>query len=236
MPHLLITLLVLLAASSSSAALVGRLPVTPGGTDYQAYFDDVLGITWLADANYAQTSGYDQDGLMTWRVAQAWVAALNSANYLGVSDWRLPAVTDTGNPYCGDVAYAGTDCGFNVDLATGELAHLFHSTLGNIAGYDSSGIPTGCEPCLVNVGPFSNVQPSQYWYGTRGPLLGPPGSNSYGGWAFSFYNGAQHSNIFGWTYAWAVRAGDIAPVPVPAALWHLSSAVSVLVLVKRRLR
>jgi len=28
--------------------------------------DTVLNITWLQDANYAQTSGYDADGKMTW--------------------------------------------------------------------------------------------------------------------------------------------------------------------------
>ena len=30
-----------------------------------AYYDTVLDITWLADANYVQTSGYDADGKMT---------------------------------------------------------------------------------------------------------------------------------------------------------------------------
>ena len=29
-------------------------------------YDDVLDITWLQDANYAQTSGYDNDGKMSW--------------------------------------------------------------------------------------------------------------------------------------------------------------------------
>lgn len=28
-------------------------------------YDDFLAITWLQDANYAQTSGYDSDGKMT---------------------------------------------------------------------------------------------------------------------------------------------------------------------------
>jgi hypothetical protein len=28
-------------------------------------YDDVLNITWLQDANYAKTSGYDADGRMT---------------------------------------------------------------------------------------------------------------------------------------------------------------------------
>lgn len=73
-----------LAAGSADAALLSRV----GG---QAYYDDVLDITWLADANYAMTSGYDSDGLMTWDEAQSWIGTLNTANYLGVNDWRLPA-------------------------------------------------------------------------------------------------------------------------------------------------
>ena len=47
---------------SADAAVVGRLAATPGGTDYQAYYDTEANLTWLADANYAQTSGYDADG------------------------------------------------------------------------------------------------------------------------------------------------------------------------------
>ena len=45
-----ITTLVL--STSVNAALVGRLAATPGGTDYQAYYDDVADLTWLADANH----------------------------------------------------------------------------------------------------------------------------------------------------------------------------------------
>jgi hypothetical protein len=40
-----------LIATTSQAVLVGELPATPGGTDYQAYYDTVANLTWLADAN-----------------------------------------------------------------------------------------------------------------------------------------------------------------------------------------
>jgi hypothetical protein len=33
-----------------NAALVGRLALTEGGTDYQAYNDAAADLTWLADA------------------------------------------------------------------------------------------------------------------------------------------------------------------------------------------
>lgn len=97
-----------LAAATSNAAAVsgqgawettlqGRAPLTPGGADYQAYYDTDLNITWLADANAAAGSIYDDlypYGSTTWDHAQAWIASLNAANYLGVSNWRLPTVTD----------------------------------------------------------------------------------------------------------------------------------------------
>jgi hypothetical protein len=44
-----------LAAVSAQAALQGRAPATPGGTDYQAYYDTDLDITWVANANLAAT-------------------------------------------------------------------------------------------------------------------------------------------------------------------------------------
>ncbi len=75
-----ITLAVLLFISigSSHAALFDRT----GGLIY----DDVLDITWLADANFAKTSMYDPDGLMNWANANTWAANLN---YGGYNNWRL---------------------------------------------------------------------------------------------------------------------------------------------------
>ncbi len=69
--------------STVDAALVSRL----GGL---AYYDTVLNITWLQDANYANTTGYgpaDFEGKMDWADANAWAAGLSIA---GVGGWRLP--------------------------------------------------------------------------------------------------------------------------------------------------
>ena len=62
---------------SANAALVGRLPITPGGTDYQAAYDDVLNITWLTNAGLSS--------LTTWDRQVAWADSLNTSNYLGFS-------------------------------------------------------------------------------------------------------------------------------------------------------
>ena len=50
--------------SNANAALETRL----GGL---AVYDTDLNITWLADADYAKTSGYDADGLLSWPDAKA---------------------------------------------------------------------------------------------------------------------------------------------------------------------
>lgn len=113
------------------------------------------------------------------------------------------------------------------------MAHLFYSTLGNTGYYNTSGSPTGCSGsspyCLTNDGPFSNLQPNVYWSGTTYAPL------SILAWLFAFDNGGQSnvskSNNF---YAWAVRPGDIAPVPVPAAVWLLGSALGVMGLLRRK--
>lgn len=52
-----------LSAPAAQAQLFDR----GGGLIY----DSVQNITWLADANYAKTSGYDDDGRMTWGEANA---------------------------------------------------------------------------------------------------------------------------------------------------------------------
>ena len=222
--------LALWCCGSVQAALLSRA----GG---QAYYDTVLNITWLANANLAASNtfgvtGITVNGTMSWAKANEWIAAMNTANYLGYNDWRLPAVIDTGTPGCSS-GYTGTDCGYNVDLSTSEMAHLYYSTLGNVGYYDTSGNPTGCPGgpnyCLTSTGPFSNLQPDRYWSGTVYALA--PGSNV---WLFYFRIGSQLAFLqdVASFYAWAVRPGDI--VAVPAAVWLFGSAMGVFGIVRRR--
>lgn len=224
--------LALWCCGSVQAALLSRA----GG---QAYYDTVLNITWLANANLAASNtfgvtGITVNGTMSWAKANEWIAAMNTANYLGYNDWRLPAVIDTGTPGCSS-GYTGTDCGYNVDLSTSEMAHLYYSTLGNVGYYDTLGNQTGgacyIAPnfCLTSTGPFSNLQPDRYWSGTVYALA--PGSNV---WLFYFRIGSQLAFLqdVASFYAWAVRPGDI--VAVPAAVWLFGSAMGVFGIVRRR--
>jgi hypothetical protein len=79
---------ILVLSTSLNAALISRL----GG---QAYYDTVLDITWLADANYAMTSGYDDDGYMDWNTSLLWADQLVFA---GFDSWRLSGKKKTTDP------------------------------------------------------------------------------------------------------------------------------------------
>lgn len=199
---------------------------------FEAYYDTVLDITWLADANYAATSGYTSasnggkapgseydsngfgtDGSMGWDAAMTWATNLNVH---GVTGWRLPTMVDTGKPGC-DFAYGGTDCGFNPSTSTAELAHLYYSTLGHLTEYSAS-TDRVLNLFPPNTGPFKNVQSPatstlpivDYHYGLE---YAP---SAYASWKFSFENGSQGQEGKGYpSYAWAVRTGDIAAVPEP---------------------
>lgn len=223
------------SVSTTNAALFSRM----GG---DAYYDDVLNITWLADANYAQTSGFDADGEMNWANANAWA---NTLIINGYSGWRLP----TTNPINGSTynlsSSPGTnaegiiDDGYNISAPgtifagnTGsEMAHLFYNTLGNVSDYNELGVfVDGCPgtllgECLVNTGPFANIQApagnTSYW-SSSAPLSGSAfrftprlGSQSL------HATGAEH-------FSWAVHDGDIGAVPVPAAVWLFGSGLIVL--------
>lgn len=121
---------------SAGAALLGRLAATPGGTDYQAYYDTDADLTWLADANAA--------GAVTWVGADAQAAGLNID---GVTGWRLPTTMQP-DTTCSDNT-KGASQFFGTGCTGSEMGHL----------YNVDGIT------LAAPGLFSNVQ-SAYWSGT----------------------------------------------------------------------
>ncbi len=235
--------LVLLAlGSSAQAALLSRA----GG---QAYYDDVLNITWLADANLADTNafgvtGIDADnGTMPWAKANEWIGAMNSANYLGVNTWRLPTVSPLNGSsfnyswsYNGstDLIYNQSEQGTAYAGSTGsEMAHMYYNTLDNQGPCDP--VLSTVSSCvaqvdwwgLANTGPFSNLRPYVYWSGTT---YAPDPSSA---WHFEFGYGLQGPYDKGYSgYAWAVSSGD-ALVPVPAAVWLFGSALGVMGLLRR---
>ena len=186
------------SATTTQAALVDR----GGGLIYDTDFN----ITWLADANYAMTSGYDPSGLMVWSQAMTWASNLS---YGGYTDWRLPTTVqpDATCSIQGGVSY-GLNC-------TGSaMGHLFYTELGGTANFPISSSP---DPDLAL---FTNVQSDVYWSGTESA------ADTNLAWVGDFSGGGQFeiNKSFSY-YAWAVRSGDVAAVPVPAALWLFGSGL-----------
>ena len=168
-------------------------------------YDDVNNITWAADANLAQTSGYDADGKMTWTEAVAWADQLTLG---GFTNWSLPTTVPAVS-------------GFN---QTGsQMGNLFYNQLGGVA---ESGFPTTHN---ANYNLFTNVQSYVYWSGSE---YAPFPSNA---WRFGTYYGVQYNGYKDYQfYAWAVRPGDVAAVPVPGAFWLFGTAIVGLMGLKRR--
>jgi hypothetical protein len=203
---LAVTAALLAGAAGAQAALVNR----GGGMIY----DTTLNLTWLADMNHAQTSGYtgtgvNADGTMAWAAANTWA---NNLSYGGFDDWRL-ATVNSGDTSCSDIfnpgggvaqQYSGYNC------TGGELSHLFVADLGNKAG-ESVLTQTGDTATqMANLALFSHVQSYAYWSG----LAYAPVTTL--AWYFDTRNGVQSTrgNVVE-MYAVAVRPGDVAAVPEP---------------------
>lgn len=232
MKRILILLTLTIITSASNAALVSRL----GG---QAVYDTDLNISWLANPNLAATESFGVSGIsnsgsitgiMNLETANNWITAMNNYGdngYLNINNWRLPT---TFTPDTGCTTLSGApitnNTGYNCSLS--EMGHLFYNEFSGTAGQH---IRDNTDP---NISLFSF--PTElgdavgFWSGTQ-----PTSTQAF---LFGFNVGGQGiegaDNSF--YKAWAVADGDIAAVPIPAAVWLFGSGLIGLIGIAQRRR
>lgn len=198
-------------ASTTHAPLEGRdingHAVAASSAGAVFLYDEEANLTWLRDANYAKTSGYDADGKMKWIDANAWVATLNNQQIGGVNNWRLPT-TSLSDASCNGANYYCTGS---------EMGHLYYSVLGNPAHSPA------------NYGDFQNLT-GLYWSGTT------DAANSNKAWFFTFTFGQQGVFVKSDPsfHAMAVRSGDISPAPEPETYAMLLAGLGLIGAIARR--
>ncbi len=188
-----------LVIGNANAALINR----GGGLIY----DSSNNITWLMDANYAKTTGSQDNGKMNYGEASSWIAELeyyDTVRDITWDDWRLPETPGT------TVSDGG------IFTTEGELGYLY-----------SEGIRVGSSS------PFINLANSYYWTGTDGSNNPIPN----GKFAYDFGQGLQRVyHMTNDIFVWAVRDGDVSSVPIPSAVWLLGSGLIGLVGFRRKIR
>lgn len=216
--------------------LLGR-DLDGNASTFDAYYDTVLDITWLANANGSNNSdpGFYY-GLTTWDNALSWAAGLNVG---GITGWRLPTTNPIDGTTADDWAFAynGTeDQGYNVSApgtlyagsSASELAHMFYNTLGNI-GFCETSSTTDCIPdpdhTHPNMGPFSDLAGTDYWSATTYSIGSPDNA-----WRFNMFYGNQSvsTKTGANNRAWAVHDGDVgaAAVPLPGTAWLFATGLA----------
>jgi hypothetical protein len=143
-------------------------------------------------------------GRLSWWGAKAFTNYLNSINYGGSNEWRLP----TSNAIEG---YNGT--------AGNELGQLFYSELGGTA---DNNIP--------NTATFINEQATVYWLATEYAPSSSVGAWNFA----NFWGYQGNSRKFNQNYAWAVSPGQVAAVPIPGAVGLMGSGLIGMLGFKRR--
>jgi hypothetical protein len=179
------------AMSAALLAIAGAAQASLINRGNGMIYDTTQNITWMADMNYAKSSGFDKDGMLDWGIA---TQLAENLTYGGFTNWRLPTLSATG----------------------GELGHLFHVDLGMKAGESALNQTGDTAEQIANLALFSNIATS-YWSSSIGPS-GPDGNRA---WLLATSGSGFLGPLAMYLSAFsvAVRDGDVAAaVPEPQTL------------------
>ena len=252
------SVLVLLAAGTGCSGVAQAALLDRGGG---LIYDDLLNVTWLQDANYANTQSFQSGGTlgvagghMSWSEANAWATNLvfhDTVRNVDLSGWRLP-LTSPVNGTSFNLSYShngSTDYAMNITTTSSELSYMYYVNLGLKGMYSPSGVLRSDFGVFgidhfggqANVGLFKNIQSLAYWSGTT--FESNPGTDSafifdtYGGYqvyASAVSNPCSYCTDPNKFYAWAVRPGDVAAVPEPQTLAMILAGLGLLCFAQRR--
>lgn len=218
-----------LSTGLAHAALDGR--DLNGDTVADAYYDTLQNMTWLADASLAGSNTFGisgfvyPDGAMGYPAANQFIAAMNTAHYLGQTTWRMPTALNqlATSEMCARGWSPQPACN------TSEMGSLFYNTLGGTMGMD---IATSTDPDLAK---FSNLKSA--WYFTTTEALGGRGNLVLD---FHFDQGIQGNSITyrDYDFVWAVTSGDVGTpvgsVPEPETYALMLAGMGIVALRARR--
>lgn len=171
-----------------------------------AYYDTAHDLTWLAD-NAAAAGGPFDDGFNSGDGRLTFASALAwtaSLEVHGVTGWRLPAFLGEG-------------------YGTSEVSRMYLTTLANSPFPDP-----GNPPDWLNTGPFGNLDEWQWLSNTEG---------EFEAWVWAADGtGAYHTAepLTTSNRAWAVRSGDVAPIPEPETWALMLAGLGAVVVAARR--
>ena len=267
----------LLFSSQTFAALSIRDLDDDWSNGHEGAYDDVLDITWLADANLPLSNMFGlglaelyggnylkwdwNTGGLTGLSAKIYLASVNTQNYLGHSNWRLPQNNNAGLPAGGQFE-GGNGGKWNISAPIDEYN------------------PTGASPG------FTGYELSYHYYNNfkahapvSGEYIDGNAENTYGNDIFGIWNAENQDNLalfdninsvpgnidvsdfltgifydqyysYGFDFeggthygipgarpkqVWLVHDGDIgaSPVPLPAGIWLFTLGLISLRLFKR---
>jgi len=182
-------------AVSVNASLIDNSLINPLDLTVTQIRSDGSRLMWLKNAN---RSGF----ISSWDKANNFISSLNSSNYMGYHDWRLPhTLPVNGTSYNYNWSTDGsTDWGYNITSLNSELGYMYYVELGNKA-YISPGWTENLE-----AGPFETLKNHAYWSGNE---YAPDPGNV---WVFTFNTGGQYAGSG--HSAWAVRDDNASVCPI----------------------